>query len=937
MYFASWRKCDFQVHTPRDPNWRGPRPIGVGDDLDGELATVGDVDLARASWAKSFIDHCVRRGLEAIAITDHHEMTMLPYVQAEIAERRERDPVFDLWLFPGMELTCHGGVQCLIIFDADLSESWLKEVQSQLGIVVASFDEKAAKAAAITQLECHYPDVGPKLDKVPELKGRYIVLPNVSEGGGHTVLKQGAYADFKRMPYVGGYLDNCKSIESLGGKNLRRLSGEYEKWGSRYIYPLPTSDARSDDYGQLGNNRCWIKLAAPTAEAIRQAFLAHKSRISVEPPNLTNLWIKSVRTVGSSILTESDLDLSPELNTFIGGRGTGKSTLLEYLAFGLGRSCYDSGKSDYSGTDRLGSMVKDTIIAPGGNLELVVVQDGAEFRIQRTGATSYNPTIIYPDGNSQELSLKELTSLFPAVVYSQGELSEIGKQAGKQTQLSDLLQFVKPEFKREDEQLSIEIESGKLSVRKAVQALSAAWAQEAELRKLQASRAALEQRIASLLGTLPQLPEADQAHVAKYDALADLDGKRQLAERQAALVMDELAELWRTSRQPVDLSSQLTEADQIQKAYAAFNSAFADGIGALGKELSDHRDKVVAAGSEIGRLVSLAKVERDKVLEKLTEHRSVTAQVTKLQEELQELLKQIGDISSGLTSSQTKFDELTIAIGALKSVVEERAIKTREWADKIELLSDGRIETQLNEDRDISEIVDAIDTLAAKTRSQQGIRHQQVNERVKLVGAWPFLDALRADCLAALRWKQVSTSEGSEKPACEALAHAIGATDRILDTSLELIDLQRVEAVATAVPKPDISLYYCDQDQKIAFEKASEGQRAAALLFMLLEQPGGPLLVDQPEGDLDNKIVSDLAEKLHTAKQNRQIIFVSHNANIVVNGSPELVIGMDVTTDAKRAITCSGAIDQEKVRLKITETIEGGKRAFQDRRDKYGY
>lgn len=165
----------------------------------------------------------------------------------------------------------------------------------------------------------------------------------------------------------------------------------------------------------------------------------------------------------------------------------------------------------------------------------------------------------------------------------------------------------------------------------------------------------------------------------------------------------------------------------------------------------------------------------------------------------------------------------------------------------------------------------------------------------------------------------------------------IGATDRMLSSFLDVIDLARVEAVATAVPKPDITLFYCDEDRKIAFEKASEGQRAAALLFMLLEQPGGPLIVDQPEGDLDNKIVSELAEKLHSAKQHRQILFASHNANIVVNGSSELVLGMDVTADAKRAVGCCGAIDRDDVCRKITETMEGGEKAFRDRKAKYGY
>jgi type III restriction enzyme len=106
---------------------------------------------------------------------------------------------------------------------------------------------------------------------------------------------------------------------------------------------------------------------------------------------------------------------------------------------------------------------------------------------------------------------------------------------------------------------------------------------------------------------------------------------------------------------------------------------------------------------------------------------------------------------------------------------------------------------------------------------------------------------------------------------------------------------------------------------------------------MLLEQPGGPLIIDQPEGDLDNKIIADLTDKLHSAKQNRQLIFASHNANIVVNGSSELVGHLDVKDTGERHFECAGAIDRPAICKVITSTMEGGEKAFKDRQNKYGY
>lgn len=146
MSFASWKKCDFQLHTPRDPNWQGERPVGIGDETESGPATQEQVTKMRLDWARTFIDRCVARGLEAIAITDHHEMVMFSYVKQEIAQRKGRDPSFNLWLFPGMELTCRNGVQCLILFDADLSDEWLRDAQTKLGISIASLNEKARTA-----------------------------------------------------------------------------------------------------------------------------------------------------------------------------------------------------------------------------------------------------------------------------------------------------------------------------------------------------------------------------------------------------------------------------------------------------------------------------------------------------------------------------------------------------------------------------------------------------------------------------------------------------------------------------------------------------------------------------------------------------------------------------------------------------------------------
>lgn len=939
MPFAYWRKCDFQIHTPRDPNWTGARPLGIGElTPSGEKAVSADVDASRQKWADDFVDQCAKRGLEAIALTDHHEMIMVPYVQRAIENRRKSNPDFDLWIFPGMELTAHGGVQCLILFDADLSEDWRKQAQGKLGIVYADLEEKASQGPKVTQITSHYPDIGPALDELDGLKGRYIVLPNVSQGGKHTVLTEGEHVDFRRMSYVGGYLDQGQTINTLGSKNKTRLSGEDKMWSLREIYPIPTSDCRAADYASLGQNNTWVKLAAPTAEALRQAFLGHRSRIRVETPNIPALTVVEIQIDNSTILQPTTISLSPEFNSVIGGRGSGKSCFLEYLSFGLGRSCYDVPREHYSNTERMKDLITDTLTAKGGGVTLTVMQDQALFKVTRGPATAYQPQITYPNGSAQTITVKELRALFPAVVYSQGELSEIGKQAGKSTQLSDLLQFVNPEFKRDDDKLNSDIETAKASVRTAVLGQANFWAKQAKLRKLVTSRDSLRQRIDALEKTLPALSEADQATVKSYDDANDFETKRIQASKHAEQISQDLGTIATELLNERDLAPAADgEPKSFQQAYKDLYAAFSTGLKTLQKDIADKKQVLAKAESDWTVKFKTLRAARDAILEKLGAHKTVTSQIIKLREEATDITNQIGDLEAEIKGAGDPAFVLNVALKKLRTLNDTRAKQTQKWANEIEALSSGKIKATVVPTGEMDEIREAVDTVSAKTGSQEAGRMKRLEDALAGSPVWDVVDRLRSDCLSILYWRQVGATSGEEKPKCDDLMNLLGGTEKTRSAVTELMDTARVEAMASAVPRPQITLTYSDGSKEISFEKASEGQRAAALLFMLLQQSGGPLIIDQPEGDLDNRIIADLTDKLHSAKQNRQLIFASHNANIVVNGSSELVGFLDVKDDGLRQFDCAGAIDEPPICKVITSTMEGGEKAFKDRQDKYGY
>jgi ABC-type multidrug transport system ATPase subunit len=110
--------------------------------------------------------------------------------------------------------------------------------------------------------------------------------------------------------------------------------------------------------------------------------------------------------------------------------------------------------------------------------------------------------------------------------------------------------------------------------------------------------------------------------------------------------------------------------------------------------------------------------------------------------------------------------------------------------------------------------------------------------------------------------------------------------------------------------------------------QGSPGQKTAALLAFILSYGQEPLILDQPEDDLDNHLIYDLiVTQLRKIKLKRQVIVVTHNANIVVNGDAENVIALEVHGE-QTGIICQGSLQEKKVRDEICRVMEGGKEAF---------
>lgn len=110
--------------------------------------------------------------------------------------------------------------------------------------------------------------------------------------------------------------------------------------------------------------------------------------------------------------------------------------------------------------------------------------------------------------------------------------------------------------------------------------------------------------------------------------------------------------------------------------------------------------------------------------------------------------------------------------------------------------------------------------------------------------------------------------------------------------------------------------------------QGSPGQKTSAILAFLLAYGDEPMILDQPEDDLDNHLIYDLiVRQLRDNKRRRQIIVVTHNPNIVVNGDAELVLALDVRGGQTHIIQ-QGGLQEQPVRDEICRVMEGGREAF---------
>ena len=927
---AHYFRSDFQVHTPRDAQWQGAEVTSPEE---------------RLAYARAFVAHCREIGLQAVAITDHHDLLFAPIIRQAARDERHangepRAPSERLVVFPGIELTLALARQALLLFDADFPDDRLPEVLQVLAVTPAA--DGVSTLGDVQPLEHidSFAKLQDKLDEHAWLRGKYIVLPNVTDGGHKTALRKGMQAEYKHMPCVGGYVDG--SIAGLGDGNKKILAGEDAAWGNKTVAVFQTSDSRSRDFAKLGSHSTWVKWSTPTAEALRQACLGQQSRILHTPPELPTVTIQRLSVSNSKFLGPVELYLNPQYSALIGGRGTGKSTILDYLRWGLCDQTAQTDDDDIANpTRRRERLIEDTLRSVGGQVEVHFSINDIPHVVRRHAESG---EILLKVGGAEFTKGREqdVRALLPIHAYSQKQLSSVALR------LDELTRFVTAPIRRNLDALDERITEVSGRFRENYARVQRARDLDSAIVRQRLAETSLSEQAVNLRNgmtdlsdgdrqTLNAKPGYDQVREADTSAERDLDDIASAAGQLLSAVLQAIQDLGHAGvvPQPIEVVNAAVAKERLAvlKALEGLASSAATGVEAArdpGSTLAQQR-------SALDHALDAFDDRYEEVKKRSTAHQ---ARLTELST-VERRRKEAGELLAQHERDRNALGDPLAAHGELRAdlvqLYRERSDLLAAECARLTSLSTGLLRATINRGRGI----DAVETRFRAFVQGSGVRGARIDE---------LFQALRDESDPLGTWETVLDELEQLMLLAEDAPLTSELTPTVSRLSFSTADQQRIrgklssdgwlDLVLTPVKDEPTFEYRTKENQYIAFSTASAGQQATALLRVLLAQGGMPLIIDQPEEDLDSQVVQDVVTQIWSAKKTRQVIFASHNANLVVNGDAELVVACDYRTAGDQSggkISLTGAIDIPKVRIEITKVMEGGEKAFRLRKERYGF
>ena len=910
---ARWWKFDFHTHTPAS--------------LDTPWSRIEN--QAKRLTPKQWLLRFMEAEVDCVAVTDHNTSEWIDPLKDTYGRlERERPTGFrPLCLFPGVELSVNGGFHLLVIFDRAATGGQVRDLLARVEYPGTPGGSDAVTRKSATKV----------VEIVYEL-GALAIPAHVDQEKG---LLQATEEDGRLRLR----LDTNTVRQVIERPEILAAEAATRDWAKHSVYIEArcqwTEVLGSDCHNFRGSRRpgeryTWVKMGVPSLEGLRLALLdgapmsVLRSDADAADPNqrprlaIEGVDVKNARCAGRNQPLQARF--SPWMSTIVGGRGTGKSTIVEMLRLGLDRAGELPGRlgEEFEQFATVAASRNDRGVLRD-DTEVVVIyrKDGGRFRVRwRDGDASIDER---DETGEWRPSPGAVQSRFPVRIFSQKQVFELAADPGALLRLVD---DASPVERAEQERHRRELETRYLSLRSQVRELEVRLADcsrvEGELADVKRQLAVFEagghqtllvefqrrrrqqreqkmrtselddfqtgvRKLAAATEPSDVREEVfDRENPAEAELLAlveELGGKQREFISRLNAMADEAAEFLDQWRARVERSAWTSAVQGTAANYKALVERLAaEGVAdpaSYGNLVQRHH----ALESEVSRFAALpARVDQ------------LQAQAARVLEEMEtrriELLRmrvtQIENVLSG-----NDFVAMTVVPFGKDPVASERAFRD----------SLGRHDLRL--EQDVSGILaDLYHDLPADTEA----RIEAVKKRVADIkaGVAKIADGGRVD--GWTKW---------------------------FHNHVQAMRPEQIDRFMCWWPEDGLEVRYkrTGDDHYVPIEHGSPGQKSAAILAFLLSHGGEPIVLDQPEDDLDNHLIYDLiVRQIRARKRHRQIIIATHNPNIVVNGDAEMVISMDQRSGQCVIVSDgSGYLQDAGVRKEICHVMEGGRQAFERR------